>query len=151
LAAVDEVEVRILRNLGGPQLHAAIEIVSPGNKDRPAERHAFAVKCVDYLRQGAAVVAIDIVTERRAQLHPELLRVAQSDAGAEWKSPTDLSAIAYRTVPNGGRDQLHAWPAALAIGEPLPTLPLWLGQDGSVPLDLEAGYMAACQGLRIRV
>src|SRR5207249_9594677 len=75
LAAVDEIEVQVLRDLGGPQLHAAIEIVSPANKDRPAERHAFAVKCVDYLRKGASVVVIDIIARPRTQLHAELLRV----------------------------------------------------------------------------
>ncbi len=41
-----------------------------------------------------------------------------------------------------GRDEeglLLAWPAALGIGQPLPTVPLWVGADLAVPLDLEAG------------
>jgi len=62
-----------------------------------------------------------------------------------------LSAVAYRAV---GRDeetqQLQLWPAPLALGQPLPTLPLWIASDFSVPLDLEASYQATCTDLRVR-
>src|SRR5262249_32849270 len=46
--------------------------------------------------------------------------------------------------------QLQLWPASLALGQPLPTLPLWIAADFSVPLDLGASYEAACTDLRIR-
>ncbi len=42
------------------------------------------------------------------------------------------------------------WPAPLALGQPLSTLPLWIGADLSVPLDLEVSDQAACADLRIR-
>ena len=45
-------EVRTLATDTGPKLVAAIELVSPGNKDRPAERRAFAIKCASHLAQG---------------------------------------------------------------------------------------------------
>ena len=60
----DSYEVQVFRNLGGPQLRAAIELVSPSNKDRPGSRKAFAGKCAGYLRRGVSVIVIDIVTER---------------------------------------------------------------------------------------
>jgi hypothetical protein len=47
--------------------------------------------------------------------------------------------------------RLEAWPAALAIGLPLPTLPPWLAAALAVPLDLEAAYVAACVSLRIPI
>ena len=70
-------------------------------------------------------------------------------------APTDdsdlgqLYAAAYR--PLFGRDEAHveAWPAALAIGQELPTLPLWLEADLAVPVDLEESYRAVCETLRI--
>jgi hypothetical protein len=66
-------------------------------------------------------------------------------------TPSNLSAVAYRAV---GREeetqQLQLWPAPLALGQPLPTLPLWIALDFSVPLDLEASYQATCTDLRIR-
>jgi len=43
---------------------AAIELVSPGNKDRPETCRLFAAKCVAYLTRGIGLVVIDIVTER---------------------------------------------------------------------------------------
>src|SRR4051812_47426372 len=70
-------EVRVISTDSGPKLVAAIELVSPGNKDRPAERHAFAVKCASYLYQGISVIIVDIVTNRRVNLHNEILRVME--------------------------------------------------------------------------
>ena len=37
----------------------------------------------------------------------------------------------------------------LALGRPLPTLPLWLADDLAVPLDLEASYEETCSALRL--
>ena len=41
----DTFEVRIFSTSGGLTLVAAIELISPGNKDRLEERQAFAAKC----------------------------------------------------------------------------------------------------------
>jgi hypothetical protein len=37
----------------------------------------------------------------------------------------------------------------VSIGQPLPTVPLWLSADRSVPLGLEASYEDTCRLLRI--
>ena len=50
---VHGVAVHIFQDVGGPQLRAAIELVSPANKDRPRSRLTFAAKCVGYLERGA--------------------------------------------------------------------------------------------------
>ena len=39
----------------------------------------------------------------------------------------------------------------LTVGSPLPQLPLWLGADICVPLDLETTYQVSCTDLRIRL
>src|SRR6266851_4653103 len=41
-ARLDVCEVRVYEDLGGAQLRAAIELVSPANKDRPGSRRTFA-------------------------------------------------------------------------------------------------------------
>jgi len=41
----DSIEIHILNSEAGPKLVAAIELVSPGNKDRPETRRAFATEC----------------------------------------------------------------------------------------------------------
>src|SRR5947209_4545757 len=54
----DSFEVKIFQGSGGWTLVGAIEIVSPGNKDRADKRRAFATKCASYLYQGVSVVVI---------------------------------------------------------------------------------------------
>jgi hypothetical protein len=144
--ATDDVRVEVLTDDGDPRLAAAVELVSPRNKDRPLAREAFATKCADYLRRGCGLVVVDVVTTRRADLHADLLAAV----GAE---PTPLSSslavVSYRAVGREAAGQLQAWPAALEVGRPLPTVPLWLAADVAVPLDLEASHTAACRDLRI--
>jgi len=45
--------------------------------------------------------------------------------------------------------RLETWNHALAVGQPLPTLPLWLATDLAVPLDLDSSYEETCRILRI--
>jgi hypothetical protein len=146
--SLDEVRVEIFTDDGDPRLAAAIELVSPRNKDRPRAREAFASKCADHLRHGRGLVVVDAVTTRRADLHADLLSAIGADSdSAEVAS---LSAISYQPVaPEQGQGQLLAWPVELEIGQPLPTVPLWLAADLAVPLDLESSHSAACADLRI--
>jgi hypothetical protein len=37
----------------------------------------------------------------------------------------------------------------MTVGQPLPTLPLWLSADRVIPLDLERSYEQACHDLWI--
>src|SRR5262249_33917368 len=48
----DDLEVQVFRAGAGATLVAAIELVSPRNKDRPEARRAFAAKCAAYLQRG---------------------------------------------------------------------------------------------------
>jgi hypothetical protein len=52
----DEYEVRIYDAKRGRRLVAAIELVSPANKDRPEHRNAFVGKCAALLQKGVASV-----------------------------------------------------------------------------------------------
>jgi hypothetical protein len=146
---LDVFEVQILRRQGGPQLRAAVELVSPANKDRPSNRHAFAVQCASYLNRGVSVVLIDVVTERLANMHAAILDVVRLTEVPAWQSPTHLSVVSYRMTLVNGKHQLDAWHEPLALGAPLPTAPLWLDADLFVPLSLEPAYQAACESLRM--
>jgi hypothetical protein len=145
----DIFEVRVMSEEEGIPV-AALELVSPGNKDRPANREAFAIKCASYLHSGISVIVIDVVTERRHNLHARILarlRLTSEAAGAS----DELYAVAYRTVAGGAGLQLEAWPEPLAVGRLLPTMPLWLAPDLVLPLDLEPCYQSACRSLRIEM
>jgi hypothetical protein len=87
---------------GRPQLRAAIELVSPANKDRPGHRHTFAVKCAGYLQQGISVTVVDVVTERLANMHREILKALELAAELPGISQSHLYAVAYRTAISPG-------------------------------------------------
>src|ERR1700680_4436358 len=60
----DEYEVRVYDVRHGRRLVAAIEIVSPSNKDRPESRRAFVAKVAALLQRDVCVALVDVVTIR---------------------------------------------------------------------------------------
>ena len=144
----DDFEVRVFASRTGPRLVAAIELVSPANKDRPETRRAFVTKCASYLHQGVSLIVIDIVTDRLANLHHDLM--AQLLAPSSSLAPqTSLYAAAYRPVRREEKEEIDLWTATLALGQALPVLPLALNWELCLPIDLEATYMDACRRRRL--
>jgi hypothetical protein len=145
----DEYEVRVFDVRRRRRLVAAVEIVSPANKDRPEHRNLFVAKCVELLRKGVAVSVVDLVTTRRFNLYADLMAfIGQADP-AFGEPPQPLYAASCRWFKRGDRMRLETWSHALALGQALPTLPLWLDEDLVVPLDLESSYEQACHDLGI--
>jgi hypothetical protein len=75
LADQDEYEVRVYDTKRKRRLVAAVEIVSPGNKDRPENRRAFVTKCAARLQQRVSVAIVDLVTTRQFNLYGDLLEL----------------------------------------------------------------------------
>ncbi len=150
------VEVRIFSTEAGPTLVAAIELVSPGNKDREGTRDAFVQKCGAYLRSGVGVVIIDIVTERRANLNARLLTLLSAPASLRPPS-SSLAASTYRPLrrmPAGPfdaphEDRVQVWMSVLSVGSDLPVVPLPLDKGQLLALDLPTTYAEACGALRL--
>jgi hypothetical protein len=145
----DDFEVRVFSTTTGPRLVAAIELVSPRNKDRPEARQAFATKCASYLHQGISLIVIDIVTERHANLHNEILRLLLAGPSCFIDAKVLLYAAAYRPLRQAEREEIDIWPASLQLAAALPTLPLALNALVCLPVDLEATYMDACLRRRL--
>ncbi|HTU91594.1 MAG TPA: DUF4058 domain-containing protein [Gemmataceae bacterium] len=143
----DVVEVGIFSRSGGQQLAGAVELVSPANKDRPLHREAFVSKCATYLQAGVGLVLVDVVTERPADLHRELL--VRLGMGAPEAGPV-LSGSAFRPVERDGMRWLDVWREPIAVGQRLPTLPLWLRGSLCLPVELEATYERTCIEQRIQ-
>lgn len=145
-----EYEVRVFDMERYRQLVAAIELVSPANKDRPETREAFVNKCAALLRKGVAVSIVDLVTVSRFNLYAQLMQlIGHPDRTMSLERPETYAATC-RWPTRGTRARLEAWSHALVVGEPLPTLPLWLGEDRVVPLNLELSYEQACHDLWIQ-
>ncbi len=145
----DAVEVLVFESEGGTRLVAAVELISPANKDRDGHRQAFAVKCASYLCQGVSLILIDIVTSRQANLHDEMMRVLGHGKAFALPSEAVLYAVAYRPIVRDQHEKIEVWMSPLEIGGPLPVLPLALNAEQCLPIDLEATYTAACQRRRL--
>lgn len=143
----DSAEVLVFHDLGDLNLVAAVVLVSPSNKDRPASRRGFAAKCATYLQQGVGLVVIDIVTDQHFNLHNELIDLL--GVGKSFHIELGpLYSVAYRPIRRPDDERADVWPVTLALGATLPQLPLALNR-GSVPLDLEKTYTDACQRSRL--
>ena len=149
LPGQDEYEVRVYDQHRGRRLVAVVELISPSNKDRPDHRSAFVGKCAALLEKGISVAIIDPVTTRHFNLYAELLElIGQSDPTLGEDPPPEYAAVC-RFVGKRGAVRFRSWSHRLAVGHPLPTLPLWLTEDFAVPLELEATYEETCRAMQI--
>jgi hypothetical protein len=149
LPAQDVYEVLVYDEKRRCRLVAAVEIVSPANKDRPEHRRAFAAKCAGLLRERVSVVIVDVATTRTPNLYGELLDLlGRSDPGLNPEPPL-LYATACRLTKRENEWVLETWSHPLALGQPLPTMPLWLADNLAVPLELEESYEQSCGILNI--
>jgi hypothetical protein len=131
------------------RLVAAIEVVSPANKDRPESRQLFVAKCFNLLRKDVCLSIVDLVTIRQFNLYTELLTMLRRRDPAFGAAPPPTYAVTCRKRQAGTQTKLDTWSFPLAVGQPLPSLPIWLSETQSVPLDLEASYEGTCRVLRI--
>lgn len=147
IADFDEYEVKVHDDIG--RLVAAIELVSPANKDRPDSRNQFTTKCATLLQKEVTVVLVDVVTHRQVNLYAELLsRIGERDP-ALGTEPCATYAVTLRWRPRGRTGRLETWYHELSVGKPLPDLPLWLSDELAVKLELEASYEQTCRDLRM--
>lgn len=118
-----------------PRLVAAVEIAGPPNRSRAARRRVFAGKCAAAVAAGGLVV-IDPFPGAAPDLHGPVLAAI---GAPPHPHATPWALWARGTVERGT--------VSLAVGRTLPTLPLWIGRDTAVPLDLESTYVAACTAI----
>ncbi len=146
---VSEYEVLIYDVQEEKRLVAAIELISPANKDRPLHRNNFVSKCAALLKQGVCVVLVDIVTVRTNNLYLELLSHFELTDSDMSESDKGVYSACCRTRHAETKTVFDFWRKPLKLGEPLPTFPLWLTEKLFIPLDLEASYEDTCRLLRI--
>lgn len=126
------------------RLVAAVELVSPRNKDRLSSQAAYAAAYAGYLLRGVHLLLIDV--HRRPAAFSFADQVAAQLALAQPAVPAPF-AVGYRVggpAPNGGRF-LAVWRRPLTVGEPLPVMRLPLSADESVAVDLDGMYRRAAE------
>lgn len=132
----------VIRHAIGDRLVAAIELLSRGNK---SSRHALGQvveKAVRFLEQGVHLLIVDVQPPGR--FDPQGIHGAIWDeiAGRPYTAPADqpLTAAAYESGPI-----FRAYVEPLAVGDPLPDMPLFLRPGRHVKLPLEASYLTTWQ------
>lgn len=147
----DVFEVRVYRDQGRVRLAAVVELVSPGNKDRPDNREAFVAKCVAYLQQQVSVVIVDVVTDRHGNLYADVAERLEFHRSARLVHAEEslLYAAAFRTIKDADGWYIDDWSVPLELGVELPTMPLWLAANVAVPVELESTYQETCRVLRM--
>ena len=144
----DSIEVLVYGLESGYTLVGAVELVSPGNKDRAETRRAFAAKCATYLQQGVGLITVDVVTHRAGNPHNDLVDLLAAGERFFVDDP-GLYAVAYRPIRRPNDERIDVWPSRLELGHTLPLLPLALDKGICIPLDLEPTYAEACQRSRL--
>jgi|SRR5579859_6142608 len=146
----DSIEVLVYDMESGYTLVGAVELVSPGNKDRDEARRGFAAKCAAYLQQGVGLITVDVVTNRSGIPHNDLVELL--GVGEQYRvANAGTYAVAYRPVRRVNSEGIDVWPADLGVGRALPVLPLGLDKGLCVPVDLDAAYVEACQRSRLPI
>jgi hypothetical protein len=121
------------------QIVAVIEIVSPGNKSSQHALRSFVEKAEELLRRGISLLVVDVF--------PPSPRDPQGVHKAIWdeirEEPFELPADKPLTVAAycAGVPQT-AYVEPVAVGDPLPALPIFLDPGTYVPAPLDASYEA---------
>ncbi len=123
-------------------LVAALELISPRNKDRPSSRATYCDRYAGYLLQGIHLLLIDVHRRPLNFSFPD--RIAAELGFEQVPCPTPC-AVAYRVgEPAAAAGRLLAgWPRPLTVGAPLPSMVLPLNVHQSVAIDLEQTYARA--------
>jgi hypothetical protein len=93
---------------------------------------------------------IDVVSTSSFNLYGELLRFLESTDPVLGDEPASMYAATLRLRSEGRRRLLDSWFHPLTIGQPLPTLPVWLKPTWAIALDVESCYEETCRILRIQ-
>ncbi len=137
-------EVVIFDRTRDRRLVAAVEIVSPANKDRTESRQLFITKCANLLRNDVCVSLVDLVTVRRFNPYTELLTLLGQTDPSMSPDPPPIYAATCRKRQAARKTKLDTWAVPLVVGESLPPLYIWLTETLTVSLDLEAAYEQTC-------
>jgi hypothetical protein len=102
-----EFAVQVFDHTADRRMVAAIEFITPAYKEQPDHRRAFVAKCAHLLQTGVALVLVDVVTVRPANLLHDLLTfLAQVPPAQE---PPALYAAALRPTVIRAADQIQIW------------------------------------------
>jgi hypothetical protein len=117
---------------------AVVEIVSPGNKSSRHAMLAFVKKTLELLDGGIHLLVVDLL--------PPTKRDPNGIHGVIWEEiqdvPFELPPDKPLTLASYSAGEVKtAYVDTIAVGDPLPDMPLFLSIEAHVPVPLEETYM----------
>jgi hypothetical protein len=145
-AALSRRRTLALRHVSGHRLVALLEIVSPANKDRAGTVEDFAAKAVAALDLGIHLLLVDLFPPGRHDpqgMHGIIWqRLEDSEQAYDLPPAEPLTLASYLAGP-----RLDVYLEHVAVGAPLPDMPLFLRPDRYIDVPLETTYTAAYRGM----
>lgn len=135
-----------VRDAAGDRLVAVIEIISRGNKSSVHAVSAFVGKALELLDVGIHLLILDLFppTPRDpAGLHNRIWRELAEDNPT---LPAD-KPLTFASFDAGAGIAFTAYSVPTAVGESLPTMPLFLQPGLCVELPLEATYLVSTEAI----
>lgn len=126
--------VGVRNSLG--ELVAVVEIVSPGNKDRPHSVRAFVEKTLGFLARGVSVLVIDLFPPGRHDPNG-IHRAIWDEVGDDDYTPPAGKPL---TVASYSASTRTAYVEPVGIGDPLPAMAVFLEGPVYVQAPLEETY-----------
>jgi hypothetical protein len=122
------------------RLIAAIELVSPGNKDSRDQFDRFLHKCTAYLDAGVHLMVVDLFPpgHRDPQGFHSAFWTAISDRNLPFAPVKPLAVDSYEAA-----DPVRAYVEQFSPGETFPMMPLFLGPNRCVEFSFEESYHQA--------
>jgi Protein of unknown function (DUF4058) len=130
-----------VRHVSDDRVVAVIEIVSDGNKASRSAFREFVEKACKLLGAGIHLLLIDLYPPTKRDPHGLHAAIwAEFVEDAEFVPPPDkpLTVVAYESAL-----EVTAYVEPVAVGDPLPDMPLILKPGGAVIVPLEATYQTA--------
>jgi hypothetical protein len=130
----------VIRHVSGDRIVAIVEIVSPGNKASKHAFQAFVDKACELLEHRIHLLLIDPFPPSRRDpngIHAAIWDVVEDDP---FQLPPDkrLTLVAYECDLN-----TRAYIEPIAVGDLLPSMPVFLQPNGCVEVPLETTYQTA--------
>lgn len=131
-----------VRHISDDRIVAMIEIVSPGNKNSAHAFRAFVKKANELMDQRVHLLLLDPFPPGPRDPQGIHSAIWENYAGERFELPPNqpLTFVAYESA-----DVQRAYIETLAVGDPLPDMPLFLAPEFYVLVPLEATYQAAWQ------
>jgi len=131
---------RVVIRHGRGKVVAIIEIVSPGNKDSRNAIRTFVEKAADILNQGVNLLVVDLFPPTPRDPHGIHKAIWDEFGDEPFEAPPGKSLTVASYI---GGDLPTAYVESVGVGDPLPSLPIFLSETRYIPAPLEATYLEA--------